>query len=99
MNAKEIFNWFVDYGKEFKWNRVFDLDMLQLEADKGKVCIICAIRVKQNEPGHIVAVVPETNAHKALRVDGKSLCSPAKSSRKNQQKVFYPKLVDKLRIP
>ena len=88
MNANALFNWFVDYGKEFKWKRVFDLETLQLEANKGKVCIICAIRVNQNESGHIVAVVPETNAHKALRVDSKVSIPLQSQAGRNNKKYF-----------
>lgn len=46
---------------------MFDVDELQLAANKGDVCVICARRVNLNESGHITVVLPEKDGHTALR--------------------------------
>ncbi len=78
LNANSIFDWFEDYANSFGWVRVFDLTELQEAANQGQVCIINAQRVNLNNPGHICAVVPEINDHKASR-EGSEVIMPLQS--------------------
>ncbi len=73
ITANGLTQWFKDFGADFDWRRTLDLTELQDAANKGKVCITVAKAKPQfhNGHGHIVAVVPETSAFKAVRVDGK----------------------------
>lgn len=71
MRANAIFNWLVGYGPDFGWERLFDLDTLQSEVNKGRIGIICAQRKDMNKPGHIQIVAPENGSNKAKRVGGK----------------------------
>ncbi|MFM9946757.1 MAG: hypothetical protein ACKV1O_02355 [Saprospiraceae bacterium] len=67
MNANSLYHWLEEYGPDFGWERVFDVDEIQLAANKGDVCVICARRVNLNESGHITVVLPEKDDHTALR--------------------------------
>lgn len=78
LNANSLLNWLVEFGDEFGWERVFDLDQLQEGANSGGLGIICAQRAELNRPGHIVAVVPETAGHAAVRDNG-ALLRPLQS--------------------
>jgi len=70
MNANSLFNWLKEFGATFGWEKTASLEKLQNAANKGQIAIICAAHKKTNKSGHIVAVVPETNSHKAERRDG-----------------------------
>lgn len=78
INANSLYQWFVDFGQQFGWQRTFDLTDLQNTANQGGVGIICAQRVDLNRSGHIVAVVPETAAQQAVR-NGTSVVRPLQS--------------------
>ena len=67
LNANMLFDWFEDYGHNFGWKRVVNLDVLQAAANNGEVCIIVAQRKDRNRSGHIAAVVPENNNFRAAR--------------------------------
>lgn len=71
MNANSLFEWLREWGREFDWEHVFDLDELQDRVDNGHVGVIVAQRRELNRPGHITAVVPETDQHQAEREDGR----------------------------
>ncbi len=71
LNANSLFNWLVEYGGRFGWRRVFDLDVLQAQANGGGVGVICAKRRELNRSGHIAAVVPEIVGQAAVRVSGR----------------------------
>lgn len=71
MRANYIFNWLGEYGDDFGWERVFDLDTLQAEANAGRVAIICAQHKDMESPGHIQIVAPEHGDHAAKRAGGK----------------------------
>lgn len=71
LNANGLFDWLVEFGGAFGWSRTFDLDALQDQANRGAVALVSAQRRQLDQPGHIVAVVPETEATPALRVDGR----------------------------
>ena len=69
-NANSLFNWLRDWGPDFGWQRVFDPDTLQDAANSGWVGVIVGQRHDLNRSGHIVVVVPENDAHQAIRRDG-----------------------------
>ena len=71
MRANYIFNWLVEYGADFGWKRVFDVDTLQTEANSGRLAIICAQRTDMEKPGHIQIIAPEHGTHAAKRSAGK----------------------------
>ena len=66
LNANSLFDWLTAFGPSFGWQRIFDPAELQRAANEGAVCIACAQRVQLDQSGHIVAVVPETDDHRAL---------------------------------
>ncbi|WEN40519.1 hypothetical protein CKCBHOJB_00045 [Thauera sp. GDN1] len=67
LNANALHDWLEDFGPAFGWQREIDLNALQAAANAGEVCVIVARRVDLNRPGHITAVVPESEAAKAVR--------------------------------
>lgn len=69
-NANSLFDWLHEWGPDFGWRRVFDLDALQDAANNGGVGVIVGQRNDRNRSGHIVVVVPEDEAHQAIRRDG-----------------------------
>ena len=69
-NVNALFNWLEEFGPDFGWRRTVSLDEVQQAANLGQVGIIAAQRTHLNAPGHIVAVVPETEAHRATRRSG-----------------------------
>jgi hypothetical protein len=67
-----LYDWFVESSKDFGWQKIDDVDTLQkMVNENGGVGIISAKRFIIYKSGHIVVVVPETEKHKAFRVDGK----------------------------
>lgn len=71
LNANSLYDWFNDFGDDFGWTRIFDLDVFQSEVNKGKVGIIVAKRNDLSRSGHILAVIPETTDKKAISTSGK----------------------------
>ncbi|HET7322493.1 MAG TPA: SH3 domain-containing protein [Longimicrobiaceae bacterium] len=71
MTANRLYGWLCDYGADFGWRRTFSTDELQAGANEGEVGIVCAQRRDLNRSGHIVAVVPETEEHGAVREGGR----------------------------
>lgn len=71
MRANYIFNWLVEYGDDFGWERVFDVDALQTQANAGRIGMICAQRADMEKPGHIQIIAPEHGDQAAKRVGGK----------------------------
>lgn len=63
ITANQLAGWFHDYGQVFGWRQTPSLTELQQAANNGLACIINARRVVGH--GHICAIVPETNEHKA----------------------------------
>jgi len=78
LNANSLYNWLEEFGQDFGWVRTFDLTDLQNAAGTGQVCIVCAQRTELNRPGHICAVVPETQSHQAKR-SGANVTTPLQS--------------------
>lgn len=70
MRANYIFNWLVEYGADFGWTRLFDVDALQSQANAGRMAIICAQRTNMESSGHIQIVAPEHGSNIAKRVGG-----------------------------
>ena len=70
LTANRISDWFDKFGTSFGWRRLFDLNTFQDEVNKGQLGILVAQRINLNNPGHIVAVVPETAGNSAKRVNG-----------------------------
>lgn len=89
INANNLLRWFLEWGDDFGWRRVFDMNELQAEANKGKVCIICARNVNENSSGHIVAVVPENNTQKATRNSDGSVKIPLQSQAGRSNKKYF----------
>ncbi|MDQ3064509.1 MAG: hypothetical protein M3R14_16845, partial [Acidobacteriota bacterium] len=69
-NANSLFEWLKNFGPTFGWKRTASLEEMQDAANNGQVAVICAANRIPNRSGHIVLVVPETNANKAERTDG-----------------------------
>jgi hypothetical protein len=77
--ANRIADWFEKFGSLFGWQRLFDLTAFQNEVNNGQLGILVAQRVNMNNPGHIVAVVPETEAFKAKRNNAGTVAVPLQS--------------------
>lgn len=71
MRANDLFHWFKDFGSTFGWSRVFDPQDLQNNSDNGGIGIIVANTKDQGDPGHICVVVPQTETHKPVMLEGK----------------------------
>jgi hypothetical protein len=68
--ANDLFRWLRDFGPRFGWRQTGMLSKLQLEVNQGAIGLIVARRKEDGLSGHIVVVVPETNAHRAWRNTG-----------------------------
>jgi predicted chitinase len=79
LTANQLLEWLDDHGPGFGWVRVFELDELQAAANNGEVCVIVARRQDLNSPGHIAAVVPETDAVSAERDGAGRVTGPVQS--------------------
>lgn len=67
VRANDLFRWLRDFGPGFGWRQTGTLTKLQDAANLGGVGLIVACRKDDGRSGHIVAVVPETDAHRARR--------------------------------
>ena len=79
LNANSLHNWLRDFGADFGWMRIFSVDEAQLAANNGKMVVVCAKRVTTNRPGHICAIVSETDSFKAKRKSDGSISAPLQS--------------------
>lgn len=69
--SSAIHDWFLEWGANFGWERMFSVEEIQNKVNtNGGVGIICAKRKIKGLSGHIVPVVPETDLHKAYRENG-----------------------------
>jgi hypothetical protein len=69
--SSAIHDWFLEYGTDFGWERMFTADEIQNKVNiNGGIGIICAKRKEKGLSGHIVPVVPETDLHNAYRENG-----------------------------
>lgn len=79
MRANDLFRWLRDFGPRFGWRQTGTLTKLQQEANQGAVGIIVARRKENGKPGHIVAVVPETDDDRATRNPAGEVTKPLQS--------------------
>lgn len=71
LNANSLYSWFEEFGLDFGWRRSVDLTEVQQAVNLGQVGIVSGQRRDLNQPGHICAVVPETDKHRAVWKQGK----------------------------
>lgn len=79
MRANDLFRWLRDFGQNHGWRQAVSADEVQLHANRGGVALIVARRKEDGRSGHMVAVVPETGAHKAKRNAALVVTSPLQS--------------------
>ena len=79
LRANDLFLWLRDFGLNFGWRQTGTLTKLQTEVNQGALGLIEARRVDNGKPGHIVAVVPETNTQKAKRDSTGEVIAPLQS--------------------
>jgi hypothetical protein len=79
MRANGLFRWLRDFGAVFGWRQTGTLDKLQAHANQGGLALIVARRKEDGRSGHIVAVVPESAAHKAVRNGAGEVTGPLQS--------------------
>jgi hypothetical protein len=79
IRANGLFRWLRDFGMRFGWRQTGSLSSLQLEVNQGAVGIIVARRKVDGLSGHIVAVVPEMNDHRARRNNAGDVIAPLQS--------------------
>ncbi len=60
MTGTAVWDWLIDYGKEFGWKPVEDLKQAQELADVGHVVTIIALPKNVNSDARLTMVVPET---------------------------------------
>jgi hypothetical protein len=65
--ANDLFRWLRDFGPRFGWRQTGTLTKLQEAANLGGVGLVVALQRVDRRPGHIVAVVPETDERRAKR--------------------------------
>jgi hypothetical protein len=76
--VNELVGWLGKFAPGFGWRRGTSLTDLQDAANAGSVAIIAAQHRLASHHGHIVAVVPETPTHHALR-GGTDVTTPLQS--------------------
>ncbi|MGA9755028.1 MAG: hypothetical protein WBV23_07780 [Desulfobaccales bacterium] len=77
--ANDLFRWLRDFGPRFGWQGTGTVSKLQLEVNQGAIGLIVARRKEDGRPGHIVAVVPETDNHRARRDAAGEVIAPLQS--------------------
>lgn len=77
--ANDLFRWLRDFGPRFGWRQTGTLSKLQLEVNQGAIGLIVARRKEDGLSGHIVAVVPETEDHRARRNSAGEVIAPLQS--------------------
>ena len=76
--VNELVGWLGKFAAGFGWRQTDSLTALQDAANAGGVAIIAAQHKVPGHHGHIVAIVPETPAHQALRT-GNDVTTPLQS--------------------
>jgi len=76
--VNELVGWLGKFAPGFGWRRTESLTALQDAANAGAVAIIAAQHKVASRHGHIVAIAPETQAHRALRT-GNDVTTPLQS--------------------
>ena len=77
--ANDLFRWLRDFGMQFGWRQTGTLSKLQLEVNHGAIGILAARRKEDGRSGHIVAIVPETEEHRARRNAAGEVIAPLQS--------------------
>jgi hypothetical protein len=88
ITANRLTDWFEKYASSFGWQRTFNLDHLQTEINKGTLGIIVGQRINTNRSGHIVAIVPESPGHLAVRKNN-LVVSPLQSQAGAVNRKYY----------
>jgi hypothetical protein len=68
-NANSLYDWFCNFANQFGWIKQNDLFEAQDLANKGYIVIVVAAQKISSRAGHITAIVPETETHKAKNVN------------------------------
>ena len=76
VTANALVGWFKDFGPTFGWRLSNSLTELQDQANKGSVVVMVG---RAPGHGHVVAVVPETDAQKAKRNAAGEVTTPLQS--------------------
>jgi len=79
MRANNLFRWLRNFGLRFGWRQTGTPTKLQMEVNQGAIGLIVARRVNDNNPGHIVAVVPESRDRQARRNPAGEVIAPLQS--------------------
>lgn len=79
VRANGLFRWLRDFGPRFGWRQTGTLTKLQQAANVGGVGLIVARRTNEGSSGHIVMVVPETQAAAARRNGAGEVIAPLQS--------------------
>lgn len=87
MTANALYVWFPKYGPQFGWREVDKVEAQKL-ANEGKCVIMVAANKNKSRSGHIVAVVPETETHKASRAAGQMI-APLMSQAGATNKAYF----------
>lgn len=77
--ANDLFRWLRAFGPRFGWRQTGTVTKLQTEADAGAVALMVARRKLDGLSGHIVLVVPETDAEHARRNRSGEVVAPLQS--------------------
>ena len=77
--ANDLFRWLRAFGPRFGWRQTGTLTKVQTEANAGAVGLIVARRKIDGKSGHIVMVVPETDADQAKRDSAGEVVAPLQS--------------------
>lgn len=77
--ANGLFRWLRDFGPRFGWQGTGTVSKLQLEVNQGAIGLIVARHKEDGRPGHIVAVVPETDDQRARRNAAGEVTAPLQS--------------------
>lgn len=89
LNANSLYEWLTQFGAQFGWRRIFDLNRLQDSVNKGQVGLICAQKKDPNRAGHIAVVVPESAAYKAVRTGDRARIKRPLQSQAGRQNFQY----------
>jgi hypothetical protein len=79
IRANNLFRWLRDFGDRFGWRQTGDLSKLQNAANAGGLALIIARRVEEGKSGHVVMVVPESDAVMAKRDATGNVIAPVQS--------------------
>lgn len=98
MCANALYDWFYRYGAEFGW-RELNTTEAQISANQGKCVIMVAANRNRKKPGHIVAVVPETDDTKCVGANGIIIYPVMSQAGSVNKKYFCSKWWDDMERP